>query len=65
MPPPLSFMETMKSQWGEKLEETFKSKNTRWQDSVVFSRCSPHLFMKTCNSTMFNYLNDEKESSTT
>lgn len=62
MRPPLSFMETMKSQWGEKLEETFKGRTVR-QDTVVFGWCSPHLSIKT--STMFNYLNDEKEISTT
>lgn len=64
MPPLLSFMETMKSQWGEKLEETFKSKNTLGQQCCLWQVfiASVH---KNLHSTMFNYLNHMKEISIT
>lgn len=63
--PPLSFVDAMKSQWGEKLEETFKSNSTLeagqcwlWQVLTAFVHKNPH-------STIFNYLNDEEENSIT
>lgn len=62
MPPSLSFMGTMKSQWREELEEAFKSKNTCISEAG--QHCPWQVLIrpvhKSLRSRVFNYHHDEK-----